>query len=45
MVSDMMSEVVSMLELFGLPYVVSPFEADAQCGFLEQKGLVDGTIT
>ncbi|KAF0983088.1 hypothetical protein FDP41_011066 [Naegleria fowleri] len=43
---------VSLVELakellahFGIPYVVSPSEADAQCGFLCQKGLVDAVIT
>ncbi|KAL9652322.1 hypothetical protein ABK040_011979 [Willaertia magna] len=34
-----------LLTHFGIPYVVSPSEADAQCGFLSQKGLVDAVIT
>lgn len=34
-----------MLELFGLPFVVAPMEAEAQCAFLESASLTDGTIT
>lgn len=29
----------------GLPYVVAPYEADAQLAFLEHEGLVDGILT
>lgn len=31
--------------MFGMPYVVSPMEAEAQCVQLEQAGLTQGTIT
>ncbi|KAG2378769.1 hypothetical protein C9374_007917 [Naegleria lovaniensis] len=34
-----------LLAHFGIPYVMSPSEADAQCGFLCQNGLVDAVIT
>lgn len=31
--------------MFGLPYIIAPMEAEAQCAFLEQAGLVDGVVT
>lgn len=34
-----------LLELFGVPYVVAPMEAEAQCAFLDAVDLIDGTIT
>jgi DNA excision repair protein ERCC-5 len=34
-----------LLQLFGVPYIVSPMEAEAQCAFLELAGLSQGTIT
>ncbi|XP_036150142.1 DNA repair protein complementing XP-G cells homolog isoform X2 [Monomorium pharaonis] len=34
-----------LLRLFGLPYIVAPMEAEAQCAYLEQIKLTDGTIT
>jgi len=34
-----------MLKLFGIPYVESPSEAEAQCAQLELANLVDGIIT
>ncbi|PAA82231.1 hypothetical protein BOX15_Mlig031055g7, partial [Macrostomum lignano] len=34
-----------LISLFGLPVVVSPEEAEAQCARLEQLGLTEGTIT
>eukprot|EP00898_Chlorokybus_atmophyticus_P006635 jgi/Chlat1/6973/Chrsp52S06650 len=32
-------------QMFGLPYVIAPMEAEAQCAALESLGLVDGTVT
>ncbi|KAL7304053.1 hypothetical protein TKK_0003517 [Trichogramma kaykai] len=42
---QMRSEAQELLRLFGLPYIVAPMEAEAQCAYLEQIKLVDGTIT
>lgn len=39
------SECQDLLKLFGLPYIVSPQEAEAQCAALEEIGLTNGTIT
>jgi DNA excision repair protein ERCC-5 len=42
---SMLAEVQDMLRLFGVPYMVAPMEAEAQCAYLEQAGLTMGTIT
>lgn len=34
-----------LLRLFGIPYVVAPMEAEAQCAFYDSVNLTDGTIT
>ncbi|RUS69815.1 hypothetical protein EGW08_022420, partial [Elysia chlorotica] len=34
-----------LLRLFGIPFIVSPLEAEAQCSFLEAAALTEGTIT
>ncbi|XP_046566309.1 LOW QUALITY PROTEIN: DNA excision repair protein ERCC-5 homolog [Haliotis rubra] len=45
-ISDQMNvEAQELLELFGIPYVVSPMEAEAQCAKLDMLGLTHGTIT
>eukprot|EP01135_Chromosphaera_perkinsii_P009562 Nk52_evm12s1810 gene=Nk52_evmTU12s1810 len=42
---EMCKEAQALLRLFGIPYISSPGEAEAQCAFLEQENLVDGTLT
>ena len=34
-----------LLRLFGVPYVVSPMEAEAQCAFLDMTDQTQGTVT
>eukprot|EP01036_Dinobryon_divergens_P026185 gene26185-34803_t len=42
---EMKQDVIQLLQVFSLPYIVAPFEAEAQCAVLEQLGLVHGTVT
>ncbi|OQV13102.1 putative DNA repair protein complementing XP-G cells-like protein [Hypsibius exemplaris] len=35
----------SLLDLFGIPFLDSPGEAEAQCAFLESSGITNGTIS
>ena len=43
--AEMIAEVQQLLRLFGYPYITSVAEAEAQCAYLEQAKLTDGTIT
>eukprot|EP01028_Stygiella_incarcerata_P007511 TRINITY_DN31195_c0_g1_i2.p1 TRINITY_DN31195_c0_g1~~TRINITY_DN31195_c0_g1_i2.p1 ORF type:complete len:802 (+),score=258.62 TRINITY_DN31195_c0_g1_i2:245-2650(+) len=42
---EIVSECITILRILGVPYILSPGEADAQCGFLNANGVVDGIIT
>ncbi|KAL5525958.1 hypothetical protein ACEPAG_7296 [Sanghuangporus baumii] len=41
----MVAQIMTMLRLFGIPYITAPMEAEAQCATLLELGLVDGVIT
>ncbi|KAI8085190.1 uncharacterized protein BX664DRAFT_338768 [Halteromyces radiatus] len=42
---QMVKDIQELLQLFGVPYIVSPMEAEAQCAFLLDHDLVDGVVT
>ncbi|CAH2004406.1 unnamed protein product [Acanthoscelides obtectus] len=42
---QMYQEAQELLELFGVPFIIAPMEAEAQCAFLDAIDLTDGTIT
>ena len=42
---QMYAECQELLQIFGIPWIVSPGEAEAQCAFLDMNGLTHGTIT
>ncbi|RZF39497.1 hypothetical protein LSTR_LSTR001018 [Laodelphax striatellus] len=42
---QMRLEAEELLQLFGLPWIKAPMEAEAQCAFLDLVGLTQGTIT
>lgn len=41
----MFAECQELLQLFGLPYLIAPSEAEAQAAWLDAAGLVDGVVT
>lgn len=42
---QMSMECMDLLRLFGVPYIIAPMEAEAQCAYLNSINLTDGTIT
>uniref|UniRef100_A0A0K2UF46 Excision repair crosscomplementing rodent repair deficiency, complementation group 5 [Columba livia] n=1 Tax=Lepeophtheirus salmonis TaxID=72036 RepID=A0A0K2UF46_LEPSM len=42
---QMYQECQELLQIFGIPYVVAPGEAEAQCAYLENIKLTNGTVT
>lgn len=42
---EMAAQVIKALKVEAVPYVVAPYEADAQLAYLERHGIVDGIIT
>ena len=42
---EMYVEVQELLTMFGIPFIIAPFEAEAQCAWLEEAGLVDAVVT
>lgn len=45
-VSDQMyADCQELMQMFGLPWVVAPSEAEAQCAFLDMVGMSDGSVT
>ena len=42
---EMAEEVRALLDLMGVPYLIAPMEAEAQCCALEQLGLVEGVVS
>ncbi|KAG1331724.1 DNA repair protein UVH3 [Cocos nucifera] len=43
--SEMFAECQELLQMFGLPYIIAPMEAEAQCACMEMTNLVDGVVT
>ena len=43
--NEMYGECQELLQMFGLPYIIAPMEAEAQCAWLDEANLVDGVVT
>lgn len=42
---EMAASLIQQLKKMDIPYVVAPYEADAQLVYLERKGIIDGIIS
>mmetsp|Transcript_6751 Transcript_6751/g.29398 ORF Transcript_6751/g.29398 Transcript_6751/m.29398 type:complete len:352 (-) Transcript_6751:342-1397(-) len=42
---EMYRQIQDLLTLFGVPYLIAPQEAEAQCAWMNAEGLVDAVIT
>merc|ERR1719197_999015 len=42
---EMVEDCKQLLQLFGVPYVEAPYEAEAQCAALQMAGLADGVVS
>ncbi|KAK3018281.1 hypothetical protein RJ639_003549 [Escallonia herrerae] len=43
--SEVFAECQELLQMLGLPYIIAPMEAEAQCAYMELANLVDGVVT
>ncbi|KAF9764875.1 DNA repair protein UVH3 [Nosema granulosis] len=43
--SSTQTVIINIIEVFNLPYIIPPGEADSQCGYLSEQCIVDGVIT
>ncbi|CAA6669033.1 unnamed protein product [Spirodela intermedia] len=43
--NEMFAECQELLQMFGLPFIIAPMEAEAQCAYMEIMNLVDGIVT
>lgn len=42
---QMFTECQELLQICGIPYIIAPTEAEAQCAWLDANNLVDGVVT
>jgi hypothetical protein len=42
---ELKDEVIELLQVLNLPYIIAPFEAEAQCAVLQQVGLRHSSVT
>lgn len=42
---EMAYQLIKVLKMEGIPYVVAPYEADAQLAYLEREGVIEGVVT